>query len=178
MARPSSPPETIERALTAVAISGSSYKAAEKTGTPARTIREWAQKNPERLEAIKRERAPLIDQACVAHFRDIVLNASQATLKAAELEHERINTGEVRDAAASARNLATTAAIATDKIALMEGRPTAIVEHRNPDEVLKRLQAKGLVIDSTATELDGDEADSPSAFLPESALPNAPELAS
>jgi hypothetical protein len=58
---------------------------------------------------------------------------------------------KVRDTSQAAKNLATTAAIASDKIALMEGRPTSIIEHRSADDILKGLERKGFT-DSTATE--------------------------
>jgi hypothetical protein len=72
----------------------------------------------------------------------------------------------IKDASAAAKNLATTAAIASDKIALMEGRPTAIVEHRTADDVLAGLKRAGF-IDTTATELPDTQDDTPAPALPE-----------
>lgn len=136
----------IERGLTALALAGdNSPRASKLTGVPQKTLRNWRTAHPERYNEIRVERAREIDQLCISEFRDIALNANRATLNAVELERKRINTGEVRDASASARNLATTAAIATDKIALMEGRPTQIVEHRGSEDIMRGLTALGIV---------------------------------
>jgi hypothetical protein len=144
-------PHDIERGLTALAIEGNSLKAAETTGYSSRTIRDWAAKHHERLAAITQQRAQLIDQACIEEFRQIVLNGTRATQSAIEAAREEIANGQVRDAAATARNLATASAIAADKIALMEGRPTQIIEHRSSDDVLRDLERGGF-IDAQAIE--------------------------
>lgn len=165
-------PHDVERGLTALAITGNSLKAAEMTGYSDRTIREWHNKHAARFQAIEAKRAHLIDQACIEEFRAIVLEGARATKSAIAAAHQDINNGNTRDPAATARNLATASAIAADKIAIMEGRPTSIVEHRSADDIIKRLEALGVVVDAEAEELAQE------ALLPASATTNAPDLAS
>jgi hypothetical protein len=187
----------IDRALTALAITGTSQAAAQQTGISQRTIRDWRHKHPDRWHDITTRRAHLIDQACINEFRQIVLNATTATQQAvaltqADLTHDlalpaqaaalaqRLTTANdperetilaeldqlhprIKDASTAAKNLATTAAIATDKIAVMEGRPTSIIEHRTTDDILRGLEARGYV-NSTTTE----DTTPTTAFLPQS----------
>jgi hypothetical protein len=83
---------------------------------------------------------------------------------------------QVKDASAAAKNLATTAAIASDKIALMEGRPTSIVEHRSSDDVLRDLERGGF-IDAEATEdPEPPQHHAQTPLMPERADDNAREL--
>lgn len=93
-----------------------------------------------------------------------------ADIQAASTEDERkalmhelgTLTRRIKDSSATAKNLATTFAITADKIALMEGRPTSITEHRTSDDVMRGLAAAGFV-DSTAVT-DDDETARQSAF--------------
>lgn len=145
--------DDIERGLTALAYAGdNSHKASKIAGVPSRTLRDWRQRFPERYQEIRTLRAPEINAACVQQFRDLQLEAIAAASLSTKLEYERVRDGDVKDAAGSARNLATVAAIAADKIALAEGRPTSIVEHRSAEEVMRGLAAKGYV-DTTAEEI-------------------------
>jgi hypothetical protein len=173
MARRHSPHDR-ERGLTALAIEGSSRRASQLTGYSDRTIRDWAQTYPEQYAQIKERRAALIDQACIEEFRQIVLNGTRATQSAIAAAQEDLDAGNTRDPAATARNLATASAIAADKIALMEGRPTQIIEHRSSDDVLRDLERGGF-IDAQAIE-DTEEQNPTSPLTPESTTPNAREL--
>ena len=169
-------PEDIERGLTALVVTGNSQKAAELTGYGDRTIRKWHKSHAARFQAIEAKRAHLIDQACIEEFRAIVLDGARATRSAIAAAQQDINNGNTRDPAATARNLATASAIAADKVALMEGRPTSIVEHRNPDDIIKRLEALGLVVDAEAEELDAHD-ESQAQLGPARAETNVSELA-
>lgn len=164
-------PEDIERGLTAIAITGNSYAASEQTGFSDRTLRSWQHKYPARLAEIQAGRAQLIEQACVEEFRQIVYEGAKGTRKAITKAQEALDTLPIdaKDASTTAKNLATAAAIATDKVLLIEGRPTSIIHH-HAENVLKQLDAKGF-IDSTAEPHE-------SPLLPVCAEPNLSEAAS
>jgi hypothetical protein len=175
-------PHDRERGLTALAIEGSSRRASQLTGYSDRTIRDWAQTHPQQYAQIKERRAALIDQACIEEFRQIVLNGTRATQSAIAAAQEELKAGNTRDPAATARNLATASAIAADKIALMEGRPTQIIEHRSSDDVLRDLERGGF-IDAHAIEdpeppntTEAHEQGTERPLMPEGAVPNAREL--
>jgi hypothetical protein len=67
------------------------------------------------------------------------------------------------------RNVETAKAINVDKSALLRGRPTQIVERRDAAELLRKLQATGVValdlpaVDSTAEEVEDGPSLSPAA---------------
>jgi hypothetical protein len=148
----------IERGLTALAVLGDSKQAADQTGISDRTIRDWRDKHPERWTHILANRARIIDQACVEEFREIAQTAAKASLAAVRKEAQNIEAGRTRDTAQAALNLIKTAALAVDKVLLLEGRPTSITEHRTTDDIMRSLEKKGYVVDSTATELPATEA--------------------
>lgn len=67
---------------------------------------------------------------------------------------------EPKDYANILRNVTTTKSLNIDKIASpLRGRPTTVIEHTNPDEILRKLErlAPGLVVDGTAEELEAGQ---------------------
>jgi ATP-dependent exoDNAse (exonuclease V) alpha subunit len=148
----------IERGLTALAVLGDSEQASEHTGIPSSTIRSWTKNQPERYEHILNNRARLIDQACIDEFRNLAQTAVRVSLIAVKQEEKNLLAGRTREPGQSGLNLIKTAALAIDKIALMEGRPTSITEHRTADDILRGLEKQGYLIDSTAEELSAEEA--------------------
>lgn len=148
--------EDIERGLTALAMAGdNSLRAAEASAFPSSTLRAWRQRHAERYEEIRTQRAPEIDRLIVAEQRQVAVQAAQATLQAIELGRQQLAEGKVKDAAAAARNFATTTAIAIDKTALMEGRPTQRIERVTTDEALAWAEAQGWIthINTTAEDI-------------------------
>lgn len=149
----------IERGLTALAVLGDSEQASEHTGIPSSTIRSWTKTQPERYEHIVANRARLIDQACIEEFRNLAQTAVRVSLIAVKQEEKNLLAGRTREPGQSGLNLIKTAALAIDKVALMEGRPTSITEHRTTDDILRSLEKKGYLVDSTAEELPATEAE-------------------
>lgn len=166
-------PEDIERGLTALVIAGNSLKAAEMSGFSDKTLRNWRRDHPDRLERIELKRAPLIDALLVDEYRRQGLKALQVSSRALDKTSEALEAGTLKDPSAAAKNVATVSGIYADKVAIMEGRPTSIVEHRSADDVIKALERRGF-IDGTVEEVEGG-ADS--ALGPEGAATNARELA-
>lgn len=165
-------PGEIDQALTALALTGSSDTASTQLGIPSSTLREWRIEHAERYADIQKRLIPQIEQATIGLYRNLAVAAAQAAQDAVELAKQQIATGDVKDSSATAKNLATTAAIATDKLQIMEGRPTTIIEHRSAD-IMQELEARGLIVDSTA-----DDINSETAFSSGSDVDNARELSS
>jgi hypothetical protein len=78
--------------------------------------------------------------------------AERATLERCYKELPKLGAHE---AAGAARNLATSRGISTDKANLLRSRPTAIVEHRSAEEILRKWAALGVI------EVDAEEIDAP-----------------
>jgi hypothetical protein len=166
-------PQDIESALTAYAIAGNSLKASEMSGYSDRTIRKWCERYPEKLARIEAQRAPLIDALLVDQYRRTGLHALEVTGKALRKTEEALEAGTLKDPSAAAKNAATVSGIFTDKVAVMEGRPTSIIEHRSSDDVLRDLERGGF-IDSTAHSIE--DQDPTSSLMPARASANAREL--
>ena len=169
-------PEQVETALTAIATTGSMKEAAELTGIPYTTVTTWRYKYADKYERIKEKRAPEIEQAVIRNLREIMARSGNAVLLSIDKAVEQLEAGDVKDAAAYARNLATTQAIAADKMLLLDGRPTSISEHRTVDDELRELERLGF-FDTTCEEEPPDSAQTPDSALRSAVQEtNAPEL--
>jgi hypothetical protein len=121
----------------------------------------------ERYERLYRQQLPRISERVAQRCEELA--ESQAEL-AARLVHEiGRNMAEIpaRDLPGALRNVETAKAINVDKSALLRGRPTQIVERRDASELLRKLQATGVVsvgdVDATAEEVEQPAALPPSA---------------
>lgn len=154
------PPEDVDRALLALALNG---------GAIERTIRElkaadvkvssdqlayWRDQFPKRYQWHATENAAKLEKDIIASQREVIAAATKATMDAVAMEHERIKAGETKDAASSARNLATVVGISTTKLLELSGRPTSITEVRKPEEIIKALKNRGVKVDVEATADD------------------------
>jgi hypothetical protein len=121
---------------------------------PEKTLAGWRDAYPRRLQFHATETARELEERIVTKHRAVASAALDGVMLATEKEVEKIKAGDVRDYAASARNLATTSAISTDKLLALTGRPSSIVQHdRKPEAILARLASLG-VVDSTAEVAD------------------------
>ena len=148
----------VDRALLALSVNGGNVQAARRdlvatcgSSAPSEdTIKVWREKYPNRYLYHATENSRTIEDRIAITQRELVTGAADAAKVAVALEHERLLAGEVKDAASSARNLQTVAGIGVTKILEITGRPTQIVEHRKPEDIVRRLN--DLVIDSDAEE--------------------------
>lgn len=69
--------------------------------------------------------------------------------------------GKLRDSGQTAKNLATTAAILVDKSLLLEGRPTAITESRDADDLWRAIARQAGITESTAEPIPDAEVIEP-----------------
>ncbi len=157
-------PTEVDTGLLAVATLGSTTRAARHLRSiglkvSESNLRRWRSIYPKRFAAIARRHAPEVEQAMITQARDAALNAGVGVSEAIDLERERIKRGEVKDSSAVAQRLAIAQGISVDKMLVLEGRPTQIVNHqRDAVDIMRSLSeiAPGLVkggwVDSTATE--------------------------
>lgn len=111
--------------------SGIAVKALRTTGLKVndRTLRQWKVKHRERLDELALKHAPAIENHLKASGRAIAMASQAGTMEAIEAARKQLRDGDARDPAAMARNLATVTGIATDKVLLLDGRPTEIVSN-------------------------------------------------
>lgn len=157
---------TIDRALALLALNGGNLSATardcqasddpELQQVRAHTIANWRDAHSERYRWHVTENSGEIERRLVQDQREVAAIAASGVRAAMDLEIERIRAGEVKDASASARNLATVMGIATTKVLELTGRPTTIIEHRRPEQVVERLSK---IIESTAEEIPNETAD-------------------
>jgi hypothetical protein len=151
-------PQQIDRALLELVVSGSSVTARKRLAAQGlvvsdRTLRDWRLRYTDRYAEIAERHAPEVERVIVQDARELAHLAAQVERKALAKELEALDNG-VKDASASARNAATVAGINLDKVLAYTGRPKAIVEHRQVDDIVRELQtiAPG-VIEVEAEEL-------------------------
>lgn len=121
-----------------------------------RTVSDWKRRYPNRLRYYAVESGPQIEQSLVHKQRAVASAAIDASMQAVQKELEKIERGDVRDYAASARNLATVSAISTDKMLALTGRPNTIVgTEKKPEAIIAELQRLApQIIEGTAEEVE------------------------
>ena len=154
------PPEDVDRALLALALNGGAIertvrelKAAD-VKVSSDQLADWRDKFPKRYQWHATENAAKLEKDIISSQREVIAAATRATMDAVAMEHERIKRGETKDAASSARNLATVVGISTTKLLELSGRPTSITEVRKPEEIIKALKSRGVKVDVEATDDD------------------------
>lgn len=154
--------DTVERALMALVHADMSPAQASRDlaeqglDIDRNLLWKWQRRYPNRIRFYAVEAAPKLEQELVQKQRAIASAAMQASMEAVEKERDKIMRGDVRDYAASARNLATVSAISTDKMLAMTGRPSTIVgTEKKPEAILAELQKLApQIIEGTAEEVE------------------------
>jgi hypothetical protein len=155
-------PEQIDRALLELAICGTSTEARRRLAAQGlqvsdRTLRDWKQvRYPDRYRQIAEQHARQVEDVIVQQARETALFAGHVERSALAAELKAIEAGKVRDHSASARNASTVKGINVDKLLTLSGRPSQVVEHRQADDLLRKLAviAPGVVtVESEAEEL-------------------------
>lgn len=150
----------IDQALIALYISGRNSQVASQRlreqglVVNARTLRSWKDKHAERYLALAGEHGPRLEKELRAVSKQVALNAAEGAMEAVEAAREQIRNGEAKDPSTTARNLAVTQGIATDKTLLLEGRPTEIHGTDLPRlmERMRKALGQPVTVDSTAEE--------------------------
>lgn len=162
--------DDIERGLTVLAMAGdNSIRAAEISDFNASTLRNWRITYAKRYEEIRAERGPELERLIGHEARALAVRYAQAEHKALDEATDNIEGADLSQLSTFLKAAAIGKAVNLDKMLLLDGRPTAISEHRTRDEIFKELERDGF-IDSTAEDM------SPEAFPGQSGTTNAPEL--
>lgn len=103
----------------------------------ARRLASLRERHPARYREVRDRHFRRLEDVLVAEQRELAMAAGQAAREAVELERARIASGDVKDAAASARNSETVAGIAVDKLLGLSGRPTSVEVHVSLEEILR-----------------------------------------
>ncbi len=159
--------QTVETALLLLAMTANATETSARLAqmdppikVSAATLGKWRKETyPNRYRALVEKHQAQIEREVVAAVRELALAAFGATRAAVDLELQRIQGNDVRDAAASARNLVTIGGVATENMLKLQGRPTVISEVRSADDVLRAMEARGWV-DAHAVE-DGERREGP-----------------
>lgn len=146
-------PAEIDRALTALALSGGNApRALEQlkqdetlTRTPSDdSLYVWRDKYADRYAEIREQRAPEIERAAINDYRAMVAQAAQTSLKAVEKTNAVLDSNtdvSATELSTVARNLALAGGIAADKLLVFTDRPNVITERRDPTELLRAIDA-------------------------------------
>jgi hypothetical protein len=152
-------PQEIDSALLVLAyVGGNTARASEQTGISRHTLHMWrAETHRDRyLELVERE-APKIEALAAQQAREIIGRIGEtehAILDRLSETDEPLTTKELSELAGALQRVTTSKGINTTKLLELTGRPTQVVEHRDPRSELTALAKDlGIVFESTATEI-------------------------
>ena len=154
-----------------MATTGSATRAEEylaNTSTPvSRTaIARWARvDHADRYAEICDKEDDRISRVTAAEVQDNIRTATQVQTLYLDRMLETADRLRPEDLPSAFRNVAVGQGVNHDKVNIIRGRPSSIVEHRSIDDILRKLSGfkVATVIDSTATEIPeqlGSEDDS------------------
>ncbi len=145
----------IEAALMAVVMSGGVVRrGAELSGVPEATLSGWVNEEfNQRYSELRAEKGPELEKLAVEGLLSFVHRAEAVKAVALDKTLAELEAGETKDPGATLRNIATAQGISVTKIMELSGRPTSVVVHRPPNELLARLASLGAIVDGSATEL-------------------------
>lgn len=152
--------QQVEEALTALAIgSGSPTRArellAEQWDVPpphVGTLKKWIEKYHEKYAVIRADVLPRMKGKLIDSHADLAQRLADMESEATTLLEGKLDDMNGRDLAILLKHIATASAIHTDKMRLLRGEATSIVRRELP-EIMRALEAKGLVIEGTAEEI-------------------------
>ncbi len=156
-------PVTEEQALVALATFRTDEEALAYLKRQGVTTTEKQLSNKRRskateIEQVRKEIAPRLEEQLTGDILDEARYATAIIDKALRRTEERLEKNLIIDTAKAARDLAQLRQQGLEKRAMLEGKPTTIVEKRSPQEILAKLQAMGVIqrVDAEATSEDDD----------------------
>lgn len=170
--------ETRERALHRLAINGGNCRRtsrelkAQGINISDKALGAWMNtRHRDRYMVIREETKETIAEHIAADAEQLAVQIAEAEQLALTATINAIQTGDLdpKELSGALRNLTTSKALQIDKIASpLRGRPTTIHEHRNPTEIIAKLNqlAPGLVIDSTAKDITDSNTPQPNTTTP------------
>lgn len=166
------PPETLELALLALAVSGGNAADALRhlsmLEPPVKvheaTLRQWKTKYAQRYSEIVQDRAPLIESIVLEKIRETIVQAGTAQTRALEKILVKLESDDLdaKDLVSILKGSGVSLGINVEKLLLFTNRPTAITEKRDVAELLQSLSKRvpGLIqpVESVAVEVDPPRA--------------------
>lgn len=167
-------PHEIDKALTTLAYyGGNSARAGKALGISDATLREWrTQKHRERYLEICEREAPKLEALAANQAREIIVRSAEVEHsildRLAAQDDQEPTTKELSELAGALQRLSTSKGINTTKLLELTGRPTQIVEHRDPKQAAAALARRlGVTLDGTAVDItDHPALPNPAAPLP------------
>lgn len=143
--------QEIKLGLAALLYAGTIKKASDQTGVHAATLTYWRDHRPDLWSEVQADIAPKLDQMVLDQARELAVTWAEIEAQAAQRMADALPKLDVRDIPGAARNISTARAISVDKLQVLAGRPSSIVEHRSTAELVSQL---GGVVDGQAEELE------------------------
>lgn len=121
-------------------------KAEGKLDVAASTLTSWSRERyAERYSDLREKYQEQIEQEIIKEQRELIGLSLQTVRAALEKSQKRLDDGRDDDPGRTAANVARVHQSLTDKMLSLSGRPTSIREDRNVDEILRSLQARGVI---------------------------------
>lgn len=176
---PDATPAEIDKALTTLAYyGGNASRAAAELGMNERTLRTWrTHVHRDRYLEIAEREAPRLEAIAAQQARELILRAADAEHSLIDrlttrLEDDESTSKELSELAGTLQRITTSKGINGTKLLELTGRPTSIVEHRDPAQTVNAIARRlGLTIDSTAVDVTPTQQ----PLIPESSVANAHE---
>lgn len=151
-------PVEIDSALAVLASSGSSFQASEITGIPSSTLRDWKVEHADRYREIQEREAPKLEAIAASQAREIIIRAGETEHSLLDLLNARIEgdapTKELSEIAGTLQRVTTSKGINGTKLLELTGRPTQIIEHRDPKQEAQALARRlGVALEANAVEI-------------------------
>lgn len=174
-------PAEIDKALTTLAYyGGNSARAAQELGMSASTLKLWRRdSHRERYLEIAEREGPRLEALAANQARELIIRSADVEhsifdlLAAATSEdHESLKPKDITELAGALQRVTTSKGINTTKLLELTGRPTQVVEHRDPKQAAAALARRlGVTLEGTATDITQP------ALLTESVDANARDIA-
>ncbi len=154
-------PTEIDKALAVLAYhGGNASRAGEELGISRSTLHLWkTSTHRDRYLEIAEREGPKLEAIAAHQARALILRAGEAEHSLLSLLEDRIDEGaapkELGEISGALQRVTTSKGINGTKLLELTGRPTSIVEHRDPrTEGLALLRDLGITIESTAETIE------------------------
>lgn len=160
-------PTEIDTALTAlVYFGGNTARTSVETGIAQQTLHDWRSRDhrDRYLEIAERE-GPRLEALAATQARELLIRSAHVEHDILDRLHEKpidaetglevtLSSKELGELAGALQRVTTSKGINTTKLLELTGRPTAIVEHRDPRAEIRAMAREfGITIESTAQDL-------------------------
>lgn len=144
-----------------------SWQVMRRTHPPSRqTLNRWKTRYAQPYHQLLEEERASVDHWAADRARELAIKAQAGSQQLVERTIERIDEIEPKDLARSAYNLTQVTAEQVKTGRLLEEKPTQIAELQNPSELIRELEALGVVKRSEAITVDVLDEETPSPAEP------------